>query len=225
MIIVKRIFLLFLALLAFADVYSQEFFSGKNLSLAASFGLGKIQFYHEYTPVYIGAGDEEAIEYSPSWDIRADKRFYINNLLDFSVGLSLLTITEKTHNTAKPYWFGFNEKNLMQGFMHIIPGIRVKLPSDKFTFNLGLRMGTASFFGHTTARPTSNALGEVYADFTLESGFALAVSKRWSVECLWMQGLTKYDYSVGMPVQSITFFKYHSFLAGVRYILKTSDDE
>ena len=222
---VTRVILLLSALLSFGNIYSQEFFNNKNLSLAASFGLGKIQYYVDYTPVYIGAGDQEAIEYSPSWDIRMDKCFYLNSLLDFSIGLSLLTITEKTHNTAKPSWFGFNEKNLMQGFMHIIPEIKIKLPSDKFTFNLGLRMGTASFFGHTTARSSSNALGEINADFSLESGMAVTVSKRWSLECLWIQGLTKYDYAVTMPVQSVVFYKYHSFLAGVRYILKASGNE
>ena len=206
--------------LAFNSIKSQSFFDSKNFSLTGSFGPGKILFYFDHTPTYISAADQEASEYSPSWSLKLDQSFWLNKRFDFSIGISYLTITEKTQQTAKPDWFKFNAKKLSQGFMHIVPSFQIKLPDERFVIKSGFRLGTASFIGSTSARNSSHSLGGLHADIDLETGASIRIYKRFHLEIGWIQGLTKYDYIITSPIVSEIYFKYHSFQFGIKYILR-----
>jgi hypothetical protein len=203
--------------LTFNTLKSQTFFESNDISLNINYGYGKIVYYFNYTPTYIGAANNEAAEYSPSWSFKVEKSFWLNDRFDFSLGLGHITITEKTRQTAKPDWFDNDDKSLTQGFFHIIPCIRVKLPDKRFSINLGLRMGTASFIGSSDARFSSNSFGELHADIDTEFGASILINKKLFLEAAWIHGLTKYDYFGAAPA---TFYKYHSFQFGLRYILR-----
>jgi hypothetical protein len=206
--------------LAFNSIKSQSFFDSKDLSFTASYGYGKIQFFLEHTPTYIGAADQNAVEYSPSWNFELEKSYWINDRFNFSLGLSHITITEKTNQTAKPDWFDISEKNLSQGFIHLTPSLNIRLPDERFSVNLGIRIGTASFFGSNDARESSHSLGTLHADIDSEFGVSVLLSKRFYIDAEWINGLTKYDYMVAVPVSSVTYFKYHSFQFGIRFIIR-----
>lgn len=209
--------------LAFNTVKSQTFFSAKDLSFNINYGYGKIGYYFMYTPAYISAANNEAVEYSPSYSFKLEKSFWLNDRFDFSIGIGHLTVTEKTIQTAKPPWFDLSDKVLSQSFIHIIPSFRIKLPDDRFTINLGIRMGCAALIGGSEARDSSNSLGEFGADFDSECGASILISNKLFLEMAWIQGLTKYNYSVGTPEPYISFFKYHSFQFGLRYILSNGN--
>lgn len=204
---------------------SQTFFSSKDLSFNINYGFGKIGYYHIYTITYIGASDNKAVGYSPSYSFKLEKGFWLNNRFDFYLGIGHLTITEKSKQTAKPSWISFGSKELSQSFIHIMPTIKVKLHDERFTINLGLRMGTASFFGGSPARSTSNSLGRLYADFDSECGASIRIMNKLFMEIAWIHGLTKYNYTISTPVPNVSFFKYHSFQFGLRYIIKNGRKE
>lgn len=212
-----------LVCLTFNSIKSQTFFSSKDISFNINYGYGKIGYYFMYTPTYIGAAGNDAVEYSPSYSFKLEKTFWLNDRFDFSLGLGHITITEKTTQTAKPGWFDFDDKVLSQSFVHFIPSFRIKLPDERFTINIGIRMGSASFIGGSDARDSSNSLGELHADFDSECGASIRISKKLFLEMAWIQGLTKYDYSVGTPEPYVSFFKYHSFQFGLRYILSNGE--
>ncbi len=201
--------------LTFNTVKSQTFFSSKDLSVSINYGYGKIGYYFMYTPAYIGAADDEAVEYSPSYSFKLEKSFWLNDRFDFSLGVSHITITEKSDHTARPLdWLGFGEENITQGFLHLIPSFRIKLPDDRFSINLGIRIGAGSNINSNGTRASSNSL--LHMDFASDIGTSVMISKRFSVEAGWVFGLTKYDFDDDLYT---TFFKYHSFQFGLRYIL------
>jgi len=209
------ILILIVSGLAFTESKSQSFFDAKNLSVNVNYGLGKIGYFVQYTPVYIIASNDDAVEYSPSWSFKLDQSFWLNDRFDFSLGVSHITITEKSDHTARPLdWLGFGEENITQGFLHLIPSFRIKLPDDRFTINLGIRIGAASNINSNGTRASSNSL--LHMDFASDLGTAVMISKRFSVEAGWVFGLTKYDFDDDLYT---TFFKYHSFQFGIRYIL------
>lgn len=211
-------FSILLVCLTFNSIKSQTFFSSKDLSFNINYGYGKIGYYFTHTPTYISVANNEAVEYSPSYSFKLEKSFWLNNRFDFSLGIGHLTITEKTQQTAKPPWF-FGENGLSQSFIHIIPSFRIKFPDERFTINVGIRMGCASLIGGSEARDSSNSLGEFGADFDSECGASIRISNKLFLEMAWIYGLTKYDYQVSTPEPYISFFKYHSFQFGLRYIL------
>jgi|GEM_PF-4395826 len=206
----KLIFVLLLGL-TFNLVKSQSFFNTKNLSFTANYGTGKIIYFFDYTPTFINSADQEAVEYSPSWSFSVQEDFWLNDRFDFYFGLSHITLKEKTHNTARPSWFPYSEENLTQGFIHLTPGFKVKLPDDKFTFNLGVRIGSPNLIGNTHA--------EFQFDMCLESGASIRFANRLFFRPALVYGLTKYDYATSAPVFGVRYFKYHAFQLGVEYIL------
>ncbi|MEP6794066.1 MAG: hypothetical protein ABJB16_07050 [Saprospiraceae bacterium] len=215
--ITSNIFLVLIVGLTFNSVKSQSFFSSKNVSVSSSYGCGKIQYFADHSPSIVFSADPKVIEYSPSWSFKIGKTFWLNNRFDFSIALSHITLTEKSKNVALPYWFDFSEKHYRQGFFHIIPSIILKLPGDRFNIKVGLRLGTANFIGNYLTRQSSNSF--LSGDIALESGSSIRISKRWFLEGDLVYGFTRYDYTIGMPVEGISYFKYHSFQLGIRYIL------
>jgi hypothetical protein len=197
--------------LTFNSIKSQSFFSGKNLSVTANYGTGKIVYFDDYTPRYIDGADQEAVDYSPSWSFSLQETFWLNDRFDFYFGLSHITITEKTHFTAKPSWFPYSEENLSQGFIHLTPGFKMKLPDDKFTINLGARMGFPNLIGNTKA--------EFQFDFCLESGASIRFANKLFFKPELIYGITKYDYGTSAPVFGVSYFKYHAFQLGIEYVL------
>jgi hypothetical protein len=83
-------------LLSAGQIIGQSFFQGREVVFSATYGLGKVQYYSEHTPIYVGFADQEAVEYSPSWGFEVDKHFWMNERWDFKVGFSHLTVTEKS---------------------------------------------------------------------------------------------------------------------------------
>ncbi len=215
--LIKNILFSFFIALAFNSLKSQSFFSSKNLSVSSTYGWGKIQYFFEHSPSTIAAADEKAIKYSPSWSFKIEKTFWLNKQFDFSIAFSHITMTEKSKNTALPYWFDYSDKHYTQGFFHFIPSICVKLPDDRFNLKVGLRLGTANFIGNYAARQSSNSF--LSGDIALDSGSSIRIAKRWFVEGNFIYGFTRYDYVIGMPVAAVSYYKYHTFQLGIRYIL------
>lgn len=199
-------------------MYGQSFLERRNYSISGGYGFGKIQYYVDYSPVYTIGSDRNAPKYSPSWQIKFEGTWWLTHIFDFSLGLSHTTITEKYENNLSPGWAGIGEDHLVQGFLHMIPCINIKLPDDRFKINLGLRFGTGSLIGNTFIRGTSNTLGSIGGDLCLESGFSILFGKKIAFETTWVEGLSRYDYVISMPVNSINFFKYRTFLFGLKYL-------
>lgn len=195
---------------------SQTFFQGRELVLSASYGVGKFQFYFDHTPTYVGFADQEAVEYSPSWGFEVDKHFWMNKRWDFKIGISHLTVTEKSERTATPGWIDVSAGNNSQSFIHLTPAVIGKLAEGKYLIHVGLRLGTASFFSSSDARSGSNALGN--ADIDLDIGARFLLMKNLYVSCAWIHGMTKYVLSNSRPIDS--YFKYHSFQAGLKYAIQ-----
>jgi hypothetical protein len=83
--------------------------------------------------------------------------------------------------------------------------------------NIGLRMGWMNFIRDYGLQESSNAEGDL--DFALETGGSLQVSNKFLLNAGLIYGLTKYDYIIGMPIQTPSYFKYHTFQFGLAYIL------
>ena len=215
--ITRNIFFVLFVGLTFNSLKGQSFFSSKNLSISTTYGCGKIQYFFEHSPSIVFSADAKAIEYSPTWSFKIGKTFWLNDRFDFSIALSHITLSEKTKNTALPYWFGASDKIFTQGFFHFIPSIIVKLPDDRFNIKVGIRIGTANFIGNYLTRQSSNSF--LSSDNALESGSSIRIARRWFLEGDLVYGLTRYDYTVGMPIEAISYFKYHSFQLGIKYVL------
>lgn len=211
--------LLFVSGFWIAPVHGQSFLERTHYGISITYGYGKIQYYSDYIPVYVTGSNEDDPKYSPSWQIKMDGTWWMSNRLDLSFGICHVTITERYDDNLKPSWAGIGEEHLVQGFLHLSPSLNIKLPDDRFKINLGVRLGIPSFFGNTNIQGSSNALGKIHADICLENGFSLNLSKKFSIEVAWIEGISKYDYSVGMPVASIDYFKYRTFLFGIKYKL------
>lgn len=200
-------------------MYGQSFLDIRHFGIGAEYGYGKIQYYNDYTPAYVIGSDDHAHQYSPSYQIEVNGSWWLSPMFDFSLSMSHLTVTEKYENNLTPDWEGIGEDHLIQGFLHLTPGIKIKLPEDRFTIDLGIRLGTANLFGNTTIQGSSNSLGSLHADFGIESGFTILCSRKIAFEACWIEGLSKYDYTVSMPITSINYFKYRSFLFGINYLM------
>jgi len=203
--------------------YGQSFLDRRHYSVSVEYGYGKIQYYDNHTPVYTIGSDENAPKYSPSWQIKLDGTWLLSHRFDFVFALSHLTITEKYSSNLSPDWEGFGEDHLIQGFLHITPAINIKLPDDRFKINLGFRMGMANLIGNTNIRGSSKSLGPLHADLCIETGFIVRCSNKLAIETNWIEGLSKYDYTVSMPVVFVNYFKYRSFLVGVKYLMNADD--
>ncbi len=209
--VLKNILIFLLIGLTFNSLKSQSFFDSKSFVVNGMFGPGKISYYFKETPSYIVAADQDAVAYSPSWSLSIEKFYWLNSRFNFSLALSYLSVSKNTSRNHVPSWFDFNEK-LSQGFIHLIPNISMNLPDDNFRIIVGAGIGSI-----ISERESSNAVEDL--DFTIESGFSIKVIKQLFLEIKWIQGLTKYDYRVGMPVHIPTYFKYHSFQFGIQYVI------
>jgi Outer membrane protein beta-barrel domain len=205
--------------LAYNNLISQHSFYGKQISISANYGIGKIQFYNNFTPVYIQLAGQDAVEYSSSWSIDLDKLYNINKYFDLSLGLSYLVLTEKSNNTTTPPWFKFDAKHLSQDFLHLVPKLLLKFSEEKYVINFGVRLGTINFVGDLESRESSHSLGSVHADFAFEGGASYKLYNPLSLNIKWINGLTKYNYQVAFPDESVTYFKYHSFQVGLKYVI------
>lgn len=211
MFVNRNILIVLIIGLAQNIVLSQSFFSGKELSVFATYGLSRVQWYNDHIPRYPIGSDQDADGYSPSWSLGLEKNYYLNNFFDFSIGLSYLRVSE-THNVPKPGWLQFDGNS--QGFIHLKPTFHIKFPDDRFIINLGFRIG---FIDQASDRYSSNSFGDM--DMDLETGFTIPVLKKWSLRAEWIHGLTRYDYIISMPVESPNYYKYHSFQFGLNYII------
>jgi hypothetical protein len=208
---------IFFLLIVFSSGHlrAQLFLESKGSSISASFGLGKAQYFSNHTLVYLLAADDEAIKYSDSWSFSYDRIFFLTPHLDFSIGLSHLTIRERTRNTALPSWFIFSDKKLSQGFFHVVSGINIRLADDRFSPYLGLRSGIANFISKRHASEASNAFADL--DFAADVGISIKMIEHLKFNLKLIYGLTRYDYSITQPVVSHDYFKYHSFQLGLSY--------
>ncbi len=216
-----RIFIaiFFLTGLPMFKIHGQSFMERRHFGVSLAYGYGKIQYYSDYIPVYVIGSNADDPKYSPSWQIKLDGTWWMCKQLDISFAICHITITEKYDDNLKPSWAGIGEEHLVQSFLHLSPSVNIKLPDDRFKINLGVRLGIPSFFGNTSIHGSSNSLGGIHADVCIETGFSLALSKTIITEISWLEGISKYDYSVGMPVASIDYFKYRTFLFGIKYKL------
>jgi hypothetical protein len=106
--------------------------------------------------------------------------------------------------------------NNRQSFIHLTPAVIGKFGSGKYLIHLGLRLGTASFISSSEARSGSNALGN--ADIDLDIGARFLLMRNLYVSCAWIHGMTKYVITNSGPIDS--YFKYHSFQAGLKYAIQ-----
>jgi hypothetical protein len=196
-------------------VKSQQYFS-----FGAGFGVGKIQYYENFHPVFLSGAEDEDLKYSPAWTFSAKSTWIISKNIDFSLALSHLTITSNT-GAVLPDWFGFNEEKLTQGFIHIVPAISIKTPDERFRLNSGIKFGTASPFGAAKARSSSHSLGSLHADIGLTNEFQYRINKYFRLGIEWIEGLTYYNYFEGeipgTDEKYYSFFKYRSFQLTVEY--------
>lgn len=201
------------------ELFSQTFLKSQHWSFTGGFGVGKIQYFDSRSPKYIGTTDDAGVGYSPSWYLKAEGTWFLNKSLDLTLGLGHLTLTEKSDRTARPpRWRDTNGK-IVQGMWHLIPGIELKFPDDRLRFRFAFRAGTANFIG-SEARYDSNDLDFLRADLAGEFGGIMRISKRFMLEGIWIHGLTRYNYYVSeFDPEQVNFYKYHSFLAGVKYLM------
>ena len=139
--------------------------------------------------------------------------WYLNNMVNLSVGLEHLTITEKVKNVpGPPSWTGFGEDGITQGFISICPGLVFKFANKSFEIGLSTRLGTANFIGNSNARYSSYSLANGDLGFEIKS--SILFLNNISIETKWIHGTTKY----GIDHSLYSYWKYHTFLASISYL-------
>jgi len=194
--------------------------SQQHFSIQVGMGLGKIQYYDNYHPVFFSGQLDEDLKYSPSWNIMMKSTWALSKQFYFSLALSHLTITS-THESVVPAWAGPNENQLTQGFIHILPAISILTPSKRFQYSSGIRIGSANPIGDARARESSHTLGSLHLDIAISNEFKYKLNNSYYFGIDWIEGLTYYEYYkdviIGTNEIYVSFFKYRSFQLTFEY--------
>lgn len=188
---------------------SQQYFS-----IQGGIGLGKVQFYENYHPVYLSSQSNADIKFNPSWNIAIRSTWPINEKFDFALSASHLTITGR-REAARPSWTNPSEENFTQGFFHLFPSFSYK-PNISFSISSGIRIGMANPFDSGNAKEASNSF--LNSDIALTNQVLFKAGQRLSLGVDWIEGLTYYDYfEQQTTIPYYTFFKYRTFLIVCQY--------
>ncbi len=190
---------------------SQQYFS-----IQGGIGLGKVQFYENYHPVYLSGSGKEDLKFCASWNILLRSTWPLSEKFDVAISASHLTISGRK-GAVRPSWTNPSEENFTQGFIHIIPSFSYN-PTTNFTFTSGIRLGIANPFDSGNAEESSNSF--LNSDIGITTQFMFKLNKKINLGFDWIEGLTFYDYFEKQNSSPYyTFFKYRTFLIICQYDL------